>query len=238
MVQRSLKAFSKKLLVFLLLVLLFSGCAGNKFDNIANLYTAKGENIVCFGNSLTKGEGAGLPFVVRLRRTEEGEGKDYPSILRRKLDLPVINAGVNGDTTFSALRRLEKDVLSKDPRIVIVELGANDYLAWGSQRKGPSTEESFKNLKYVVDKIIKEGAIVIIAAIPFDSEYKRRYKELAKETGALLIPDIMKGILGNPSLMSLDRMHPNDKGYQVMAENILEYLEPLLQEMRQEGEKR
>ena len=210
----------KKLLV-LLLVLLLSGCAGNKFDNIANLYTAKGENIVCFGNSLTKGEGV-----------------DFPSILRRKLGISVINAGVNGDTTFSALSRLKSDVLEEDPKIVIVELGANDYLSWGSQRKGPSTEKSFKNLKYVVDKIIKEGAIVVIAAIPFDSEYKRRYKELAKETGALLIPDIMKGILGNPSLMSLDRMHPNDKGYQVMAENILEYLEPLLQEMRQEGEKR
>ena len=210
----------KKLLV-LLLVLLLSGCAGNTFRNVANLYTARGNNIVCFGDSLTKGEGV-----------------DFPGILGGRLGMSVINSGVIGDTTFSAIPRLEKDVLSKNPKIVIVELGANDYLSWGSQRKGPSTEESFKNLKYVVDKIIKEGAIVVIAAIPFDSEYKRRYKELAKETGALLIPDIMKGILGNPSLMSLDRMHPNDKGYQVMAENILEYLEPLLQEMRQEGEKR
>jgi len=204
--------------VGLLIIAFLSGCAPGEFRNIKNLHTAEGTNIICFGNSLTRGQGA-------------GEGEDYPNILRSKLDMPVINSGINGDTTFSALKRLEADVLDKDPKLVIVELGANDYLAWGSQSKGPLTEDSFKNLKYMVKRIQEEGAVVVIAAIPFNLEYQRRYKELAKGTGSLLIPDIMKGILGNPSHMSLDRIHPNEKGYRVMAGNILEYLEPLLKEM-------
>ncbi len=213
--------FTKRLLATFLVLFLIAtlfGCAANKFEHVKNLYTAKGTNIICFGDSLTRGQGA-------------AEGEDYPTILQTELGLPVINSGVNGDTTFSALKRLESDVLDKDPKIVIVELGANDYLAWGSQGKGPSTEDSFKNLKYMVKRIQREGAVVLIAAIPFNLEYQRRYKKLAKETGSLLIPDVMRGIFGHSEHMSIDRMHPNAKGYRVMAENILEYLGPLLKEM-------
>ena len=69
-----------------------------------------GENIICFGDSLTYGTGA-------------PRDKSYPAQLSDMIGQPVINAGVLGDTTTRALERLEEDVLSQSPRIVLITLG-------------------------------------------------------------------------------------------------------------------
>src|ERR1043166_1309803 len=74
-----------------------------------------GANIIAFGDSLTAGVGA-------------SEGHEYPTVLSQLIGVPVINRGVPGDTTENALARLDNDVLSDDPRIVIICLGGNDTL--------------------------------------------------------------------------------------------------------------
>jgi hypothetical protein len=58
------------------------------------------EAIICFGDSLTFGTGA-------------SKGIDYPSQLAKMIGNPVINKGIPGDTTASALRRLNRNVLPK-----------------------------------------------------------------------------------------------------------------------------
>ena len=63
----------------------------------------------------------------------------------------------------------------------------------------------------------------------FTDEYGPIYAEIAKQHGALYIPEIMKGILSDPKLKS-DSIHPNGAGYQLMAERILEQVKPLLEE--------
>ena len=85
-------------LLIILLILFSAGCASQEqadLSKIRNINSAVGVNLVCFGNSLTEGQGA-------------SKGKDYPSILRAKLDIPIINAGRSGDTTDKALARLDK----------------------------------------------------------------------------------------------------------------------------------
>jgi lysophospholipase L1-like esterase len=159
------------------------------------------EIIVCFGDSLTYGTGA-------------NRGQDYPSQLSELIGKPVINTGVPGDTTARALKRLGRDVLSQKPDIVLITLGGNDL------KNGVSKDRAFKNLKQIVDSIHKTGAKVIIGGlnIPMhDRGYAKGYRDLAKETGAFLIPNILEGIMGNQRLMS-DPIHPNDDGYGVMAE--------------------
>lgn len=206
----------KKLFAFLLLFSFLVGCAPSKFANIKNLHTAFGTTLVCFGNSLTAGEGA-FP------------GADYPSLLAKELPLSVVNAGLSGDTAAAAVSRIEKDVLSKNPKVVIVELGANDFLRTaGSVR---AVDEAFKDLGAVVDKIQEFGAVVVVAGISVNYEIEQKYKKLTREKGAVLVPDITGKILGNPDLMA-DSLHPNAEGYKVMAEKFLEVLSPLLEEMR------
>ena len=127
---------------------------------------------------------------------------------------PVINAGRPGDTTASALQRLEKDVLSYAPDIVLITLGGNDL------KNGVATDTAFKNLKMIVNLIHNQGARVIIGGlhIPFrDRGFGRGYQKLADETGATLIPNILEDIMGNRELMS-DPIHPNDAGYQIVAQ--------------------
>jgi len=92
---------------------LASGCErGGSFSDIRNLQS-RGETVICFGDSLTEGVGA-------------GSGEDYPSLLERQLKLPIVNAGRRGDTAADALSRVEQEVLARNPRLVIVLFGGND----------------------------------------------------------------------------------------------------------------
>ena len=167
------------------------------------------ETIVCFGDSLTYGTGA-------------SEGMDYPSQLSKLIDKPVLNAGVAGDTTARALRRLERDVLSKKPDVVLITLGGNDL------KNGVSKNIAFNNLRKIVEAVQQQGATVIIGGLKFplrDRGYGKGYQELADQTGAVLISDIFDGIMGNRNLMS-DPIHPNDDGYQMIAQKFYEAMVP------------
>lgn len=168
------------------------------------------QTIICFGDSLTYGTGA-------------GNGMDYPSQLSKMIAKPVINAGVSGDTTARARRRLERDVLAKSPDLVLITLGGNDL------KNGVAKDIAFENLKMIVEAIQQQGARVIIGGLQFplrDRGFGKAYKKLADETGALLIPDILEGIFGNRDLMS-DPIHPNEKGYKIVAER---FYKAMLQE--------
>jgi lysophospholipase L1-like esterase len=192
----------KKLIYFILAGLIL--LAGYKFLTSTHQDFSDrsvGEKIICFGDSLTYGTGA-------------SKGKDYPSQLSKMISRPVINAGRPGDTTASALLRLEKDVLSYSPDIVLITLGGNDL------KNGIATDVAFNNLKMIVNLIQNQGAKAIIGGlhIPFrDRGFGRGYQKLAADTGATLIPNILEDIMGNRELMS-DPIHPNDAGYKIMAE--------------------
>ena len=94
------------------------------------------EIIICFGGSLTFGTGA-------------SEGMDYPSQLAKMIGKTVINKGIPGDTTASALKRLDRDVLSNNPDIVLITL-VGMYL-----KNGVSRDVVFGNFKQIVQAIQK-----------------------------------------------------------------------------------
>ena len=173
--------------------------------------TPTGENIICFGDSLTYGTGA-------------AKGMDYPSQLSKIIGKPIINAGIPGDTTGSALKRLERDVLLKNPKIVLITLGGNDL------KNRVSKEIAFQNLKAIVQSIQDRGALVVIGGISiplYGRGFAKAYEELCQDTGSVLINNIFEGIMGNSQLMS-DFIHPNAKGYTIMAEKFSNALEPYL----------
>ncbi len=174
----------------------------SSLSKVKNL-SSHGTSIIAFGDSLTAGYGA-------------APGEDYPSRLSSMIGTTVINAGVNGDTTESALARVQADVLTQNPRIVIVGLGGNDFL-----RHLPvsATEAS---LRSIVRQVQGSGAMVVLLGFRFPSfgaSYEAMYERVAKEEGALLIPDLLDGIMSNPSMKS-DEIHPNGRGYQLMAERV------------------
>lgn len=197
---------------FAILLICLSGCGGEQFHTIRNVRSA-GETIICFGDSLTEGVGA-----------EPGE--EYPTVLSRLLGMRVLNAGHRGDTTARALERIHSSVVNRNPRLVILLLGGNDFL-----RQVP-TRETRKNLKEIVRQIQDHGAMVAIAGIKlglFTDEYGPIFEETAAELGAIYIPQVMKGIFNDAKFRS-DQIHPNSAGYRLIAERVAEKIKPLLDE--------
>ena len=200
-----------KRLIFIVLagISLFLGY--HLFFSFTNTKTREiaAETIICFGDSLTSGTGA-------------TDGMDYPSQLSRLIGKPVINAGVPGDTTARALKRLKRDVLSKSPDVVLITLGGNDL------KNGIAKDIAFEHLRIIVESIQNTGARVVIGGLTFpfrDRGFGRAYRELADQTGTNLIPNILDGIMGNRKLMS-DPIHPNDAGYKIIAEKFKKALRP------------
>jgi acyl-CoA thioesterase-1 len=191
---------------------LFLRDAPPDFRRVANL-TAPGETVVFLGDSITRGYGL---------REEEA----FPSLAAAALGIPVVNAGVSGDTTAAALARLDRDVLAHRPRLTLVELGGNDYL-----RRVP-LEQTLANLDAIVERLIADGGMVLILHVSvgvMGDPYLKGFREVATRRGALLVPDIMRGILSDPSL-KLDPIHPNARGQQLIAERVVTALRPLLAE--------
>ncbi len=172
---------------------------------------SSGANIIAFGDSITYGTGA-------------ARDEDYPSRLSRMVGTKIINAGVPGDTTELALKRLERDVLRHDPKIVIVLLGGNDILT-----RVPKSE-TFRNLDHIITRIQEKGAMVVLVGIQgmlLVGNYKSEFRRLAREKGAVQVPNILSGILDRPKYKS-DQIHPNGEGYRIMAERIHRKLRPYL----------
>jgi lysophospholipase L1-like esterase len=172
---------------------------------------SRGTTIIAFGDSLTAGYGA-------------TRGDDYPSKLSTMIGSSVINAGVSGDTTDAALARIDRDVLGENPKVVIVGLGGNDFL------RGVPIATTEANLRTIIRRIQSAGAMVVLLGFRFPSlqvDYEEMYERVAEDEGALLVPDMLDGILSNPSLKS-DEIHPNGAGYALMAERVAEPFSKLM----------
>ncbi|MDW8344874.1 MAG: GDSL-type esterase/lipase family protein [Verrucomicrobiae bacterium] len=183
----------------LVVSLLLLGCAQ---PSLTNYPPKAGTAWVALGDSLTAGIGA-------------EPGDDYPSQLGRRLGREILNFGVPGDTTADALRRLDT-VLAADPRVVLVCLGGNDSL----QRL--PLETTLTNLRAIITGLQQHGAFVVLIGVrsaTVRDQYHRPFRQLARELGALYIPNILRDVLGNGARMA-DPIHPNAAGYAFIAERL------------------
>lgn len=174
---------------------------------------SKGKNIICFGDSITFGYGVNT-------------GEDYPTALAKLTTKPVINVGVDGDTSFDGLKRIKADVLEKDPYLVLIEFSGNDFI-----KKVP-IDSTIANVKKMVLQAQERGAMVAIVDVSaelFLFEYRLKFFKLAWETGAIFVPAVLSKIITNPSMKS-DFMHPNAAGYILVAQRVYNSISPYLKE--------
>lgn len=183
--------------------------------------TSARPRIVVLGDSLTAG--LGLPM-------DEG----YPALLQRKLDeagrrFEVVNAGVSGDTSAGGLRRLDW-ALEGDVRVLVVALGANDAL------RGLSVAEMKRNLGQILDRARARHIAVLLAGMEAPPNYgpaytrafREVYRDLAREHQAALVPFLLAGVAGQPSLNQGDGIHPNRAGARIVADTVWNALKPML----------
>jgi acyl-CoA thioesterase I len=186
---------------------------------------ASGERgrIVFLGTSLTAGLGL-------------DPDQAYPALIQRKLDaeglrFEAVNAGVSGETSAGARRRV--DWLLRQPvAVLVIETGANDGL------RGLSVDSLRANIQAVIDQAgqrTPRPTIVLLGmrAPPnlgagYSRGFERVYTELAKENDVPLVRFLLEGVAGRPSLNQADMIHPTADGQRRMAETVWAVLEPAL----------
>lgn len=192
------------LLSIVALILIFG-----KAPNIAN-YPPKEGPIVFLGDSLVEGVGA-------------SKGKDLPALLSTAIGRPVENFGVAGNTTADGLARLDS-VIEREPSIVLVLLGGNDYL-----RRVP-IDDTFANLRVIIASLQAKGSAVVLLGVRggiLSDRFESRFRDLAKDTRSAYVSDVLDGLVGDSARMS-DAVHPNDIGYAHIAERILPVLRKVM----------
>jgi acyl-CoA thioesterase-1 len=180
--------------------------------------------ILFVGTSLTAGYGL------------EDPAQAYPALIQGKLDAAglryrVVNAGVSGETSAGALRRLNW-LLRARVDVLVLETGANDGL------RGQDPESTRSNIQAIFDRARRQSppprlVLAGMEALPnYGPEYGRRYRavfpELAKKNDVVLIPFLLEGVAGIRSLNQPDGIHPTSEGQRRMAETVWRALRPLL----------
>ncbi len=183
-----------------------------------------GAPIVMFvGTSLTAGLGV-----------EPDEA--YPALIRQKIDSAglnyrVVNAGVSGETSAGALRRI--DWLLREPvAVLVLETGANDGL------RGQDPDSIRGTIQAIIDRVHAAQPATRILLVGMNAmpnlgrEYVTRfqaiYPAVARVNGLPIVPALLEGVGGVDSLNQPDGIHPTPAGHRRLAANVWQVLQPLL----------
>ena len=119
--------------------------------------------------------------------------------------------------------------------IFILELGINDAF------RGVPIDEIRNNLQEIIDQvkarnpnvrvIIAGMQVPTYAADDYVSAFGQIYADLAAKNNAALVPYLLEGVAGDPSLNLPDHIHPNAAGQKILAENVWRVLEPIAREV-------
>ncbi len=188
---------------------------------------ARTRDVVFLGTSLTAGLGL-------------DPSQAFPALIQQRLDrlrLPwrAVNAGVSGETSAGALRRLDW-VLKDAPAILVLETGANDGL------RGLDVDTTRANLEAIVRRARAQvpGIRIVLAGMEappnmgarYTGRFRAIYREVAARERVALIPFLLAGVGGVDSLNQADGIHPNAAGERIVAANVWRVLGPLVREGR------
>jgi acyl-CoA thioesterase-1 len=183
--------------------------------------------IVFLGTSLTAGYGL-------------DPSQAYPALIQQKVDsarLPfeVVNAGVSGETSAGALRRIDW-LLQQKPTVLVIETGANDGL------RGQNVDSLKANIQAIIDsanastprpRIVLVGMRMLTNYGPgYIGRFAAVYRDLAKRNDLPFVPFLLEGVAGVDSLNQADLIHPTAAGQRRLAETVWHTLEPVLEEAR------
>lgn len=199
-----------------------------------------GDRVIFLGDSITQAGAGPNGYVTQVRKFLEAKGKD--------LQVEVIGAGISGNKVPDLERRLDRDVLSRKPTVVVIYIGINDV--WHGENdpaKGTLPDRFESGLGGIVDRIQKSGARVILATPSLIGEKKAggnkldkpldQYADMTrklsreKKTG---LCDLRQAFLdyvekNNPDnkdlgILTSDRVHLNEAGEKFVAKEMLKAL--------------
>ncbi|KTC40331.1 esterase [Pseudomonas putida] len=151
-------------------------------------------------------------------------------LAQQGFDDKVVNASITGDTSANGLARLPAQLAAHKPDLVLLELGGNDGL------RGMPVAQLQQNLASMIDLSRKAGAQVLLLGMQLPPNYGARYTKafvqvyqtLADEKKVALVPFLLEGVGGVPTLMQADGVHPTAGAQGKLLENVWPTLKPLL----------
>jgi acyl-CoA thioesterase I len=178
--------------------------------------------VLVFGDSLSAGYGI---------RVEQG----WVSLLAQKIEhegygFHVVNASVSGETSAGGLARLPRALSVQQPRIVLLELGANDGL------RGLPIQQTQDNLGKMIALLQQQHLPVLLLGLKLPPNYGERYtsgfvsmyQSLRDQYHVPLLPFLLENVALKPDLMQADGLHPNEQGQPLLLDNVWPTLAPLL----------
>jgi acyl-CoA thioesterase I len=163
--------------------------------------------VLAFGDSLTYGTGA-------------SEQESYPAQLARITGRRVAREGVPGEVSAEGLARLPAALDEHRPQLLVLCHGGNDFL-----RRLPKAQAA-ENVRAMIRLARERGVDVLLIGTPeigLTLTPPEFYAGIAKQFGIPYEGDVLTKILRNGELKS-DQIHPNAKGYLLMAERVYELL--------------
>lgn len=114
----------------------------------------KGDAIAFFGDSITQGGARPGGYVSIIEQALQKNLADR--------EIKIIPAGISGHKVPDLQKRLDRDVLSKNPTIVFIYIGINDV--WHSQNGRGTPKDQFESgLNELIDKMQEADATVVLA---------------------------------------------------------------------------
>jgi len=193
--------------------------------------------IVALGDSITKGARSGV------KQEETFAALVEAGLKQRRVKAEVVNMGVGGERTDQALERLEKDVLSRKPRLVTIMYGTNDSFVDKGRKEPRLTVDEFRmNMKSLVAKLRAVGVQPVLMTEPrwgpegrngldenpngLLEKYVQACRSVAKEEKVPLVDHFAIWTKAEAEGTKIaewttDQCHPNPAGHKQLAEAIL-----------------
>ena len=186
--------------------------------------------VLFVGTSLTAGLGLDPDeaFPQRVAELAAAEGDS----------IRVVNAGLSGETSAGALRRV--DWLLRAPAdVIVLETGANDGL------RAIDPDSTRANLVAIVERVraVQPRARLVLVQMEappnlgaaYTRAFREMYSSVARDYGLVLVPFLLEGIAGKRELNQQDGMHPNAEGARMAARTVWRVLGPVIREVRGRG---
>jgi lysophospholipase L1-like esterase len=200
------------------------------------------KKIIFFGDSITQAGVKPGGYIVRIGELAAKDG------LTDQFEL--IGAGIGGNKVYDLFLRMEEDVLSKTPDVVLIYVGVNDV--WHKQSSGTGTDaDKFEKFYAAIIKKLQEKNIKIIMCTPavigertdftnqLDGDlnkYSNIIRGLAQKNSIPLV-DLRKAFLDyniqfnkenkESGILTTDRVHLNDEGNKIVAEEMWKVIKAL-----------
>ena len=179
--------------------------------------------IIFLGDSLTAGYGL---------KVEDA----FPQIAFNQLkktypNLTIVNAGISGSTTASAMQRLSWLLKSNSKaNVLVLALGANDGL------RGKKTSHIHENLSKTIEYAQSKKLKILLCGmkipknygVKYSQEFEKIFTTLAQKYNILLMPFLLEDVAGRKILNQKDGIHPNEEGHKIIAKNITPFILKLI----------